>query len=182
MFCNCDTTRQHKPHITQNLVCYPWHPWYGKEAVIHQSVVRWDKIVFQCTLVEVDGCRSLEVPQWMFDRSICNGMHLADAPAVGCDQLRSLLSLLRDAAPQVGVTLQKNQHPVLIDKTDVKSKVCEVVSRESTGSVSVSSQDPVLAKSADRGESASGDTAGASVASTSGQDSKRRPRPGGRVR
>ena len=163
-------------------MCYPWHPWYGKEVVIHRAVIGWDKSVFHCTLVGTEGVRCLEVPQWMFDRAVCSGMHLADAPSVECDQLRNLLSLLRDTAGPADVALQKNQHPVLIDKTDAKNKVSEVPFREPTGSVSVSSPDPALAKRADRGERASNPASGASVVSTSCPHSKQKPRPGGRVR
>ncbi len=90
------TSRQRNTHSTESKeVCYPWRPWYGQCALIHESLVKSDKAVFRCS-AELDGFPSaLEVPQWMFDRSLCGSMRITDTPVAGCQALLELQTLLQ---------------------------------------------------------------------------------------
>ena len=69
----------------------------------------------------------------MCDRAACCGMHLTEKPSVGCDDLRSLQSLLRDIAASDYVAVPENQHPGLLEKADAETT--ETQSRKSTGSI-----------------------------------------------
>jgi hypothetical protein len=52
--------------------------------------------IFHCGL-EQAASRLLQVPQWMFDRTICRGMHLAPTPAISIDAMLELKRLLASA-------------------------------------------------------------------------------------
>jgi hypothetical protein len=83
-FCSDDTTKQPNTHNTESReVLYPWHAWHawhGRSVWIHQAMVKNGVAIFHCGL-EQAALRLLQVPQWMFDRTICRGMHLAPTPA-----------------------------------------------------------------------------------------------------
>src|ERR1700737_2344154 len=62
------TRHQHNAHITDSrVILYPWHPLYGKTALIFTSVAKTGQAVFRCGLESAQTDRPLEVPQWMFD-------------------------------------------------------------------------------------------------------------------
>jgi hypothetical protein len=48
---------------------YPWHPWSGRLIHIH-GLVDTGSAVFRCSLSGSASCRLLEVPVWMFDRTL----------------------------------------------------------------------------------------------------------------
>ena len=52
--------------------------------------------IFHCGL-EQAALRLLQVPQWMFDRTICRGMHLAPTPAISINAMLELKRLLASA-------------------------------------------------------------------------------------
>jgi hypothetical protein len=61
-------SRQRNTHITESReVRYPWHPWHGRVAVIHESFTRNGLAVFRCSSEENPEARHLEIPKWMFD-------------------------------------------------------------------------------------------------------------------
>jgi len=93
------TSRQTKTHITEKReICYPWHACYGQLVLIRKSNVRCDKAIFWCSIWRDGAQRSMEVPQWMFDRAVCCTMRLADGPVVSCSALLELKELLQGAA------------------------------------------------------------------------------------
>ncbi len=57
---------------------YPWHPWFGVLVGVHEAIEKSDDVVFRCNLSGSDTGRWLEVPAWMFDRSACTRMRVAD--------------------------------------------------------------------------------------------------------
>jgi len=52
--------------------------------------------IFHCGL-EQAASRLLQVPQWMFDRTVCRGMHLAPTPAISIYAMLELKRLLASA-------------------------------------------------------------------------------------
>ncbi len=73
---HCCTSRRRKTHKTEvRSVYYPWHPWYGRSLVIRELLVKGGLAVYRCCLeVDDSAAKSLEMPQWMFDRAICCGL------------------------------------------------------------------------------------------------------------
>ena len=67
-------TKLENAHGTEfGKVLYPWHPWAGLRIGLHESVSKPDGIVFRCRLLG----RRLEIPAWMFDRSVCARVRVA---------------------------------------------------------------------------------------------------------
>jgi hypothetical protein len=52
--------------------------------------------IFHCGL-EQAASRLLQIPQWMFDRTTCRGMHLAPTPAISIKAMLELKRLLASA-------------------------------------------------------------------------------------
>ena len=101
------TTSQRKTHITEAEVLYPWHPLFGRTVVVHRSLVRRDRAVFQCG---IDDGKQIEIPQWMFDRAICCTTRQGDSPIVGCDDLRRLRALLLQTRSHSTSNVIQDQH------------------------------------------------------------------------
>ena len=92
------TSRQHNAHITESRVLlYPWHPWHGRTVLIFSSVAKNGQAVYRCGLESAQTDRPLEVPQWMFDPTVCCRVYLAASPAVRCEELLELKRLLTGA-------------------------------------------------------------------------------------
>jgi hypothetical protein len=96
-FCSCDTTNQPNTHSTESReVLYPWHAWHGRSVWIRQAMVKNGVAIFHCGL-EQAASRLLQIPQWMFDRTTCRGMHLAPTPAISINAMLELKRLLVSA-------------------------------------------------------------------------------------
>src|SRR5215469_16390919 len=74
---------------------YPWHPWFAHRIAVHEAIGKSNDLVFRCTLTGSDAGRSVEIPAWMFDRSVCAAVRLTAAPYVSA----AALSALRDLLP-----------------------------------------------------------------------------------
>ena len=136
-FVLCDTTQQHKTHISKyQEVYYPWHPWYGCSVLVRGSLTRRDRVVFRCTIEDDAANKNLEVPQWMFDRAVCCGMRLVDTPVLRVHELRSLKALLGHVTVTTGGDLRQDQHCLLTPKGNVDAKTAKSSPRSSTGSIS----------------------------------------------
>src|SRR5215469_16075428 len=61
---------------------YPWHPWFAHRIAVHEAIGKSNDLVFRCTLPGSDAGRSVEIPAWMFDRSVCAAVRLTAAPYV----------------------------------------------------------------------------------------------------
>lgn len=65
---SCTTGRRtHGTEVRELL--YPWHPWSGRLVRIH-GLVDKGSTVFRCSLSGSTSCRLLEVPVWIFDRTL----------------------------------------------------------------------------------------------------------------
>lgn len=92
----CCTTKLENAHGTEfREVLYPWHPWFGVQVGVHESIDKSDIIVFRCSLSGSGTDRWLEVPAWMFDRSACARMREGDDAHTDLAALGALAALLR---------------------------------------------------------------------------------------
>ena len=66
--------------------------------MVRDALVRHGEAVFRCALEQDRRLRSLDVPQWMFDRAVCDGMGVSDVPTVNCNALLELQELLHDVS------------------------------------------------------------------------------------
>jgi hypothetical protein len=112
-------------------VCYPWHPWYGRSAVIHDAFVRHGQAVLRCTLEHQERSRALDIPQWMFDWALCCMMSIAEAPWVSGEALRDLQTLLSHPSSTRTVGVLQDQHRSSpaegdADATSTQSSLCTV--------------------------------------------------------
>ena len=90
------TTRFENAHRTVlREVLYRYHPWFGRRVYVHGAVDKADDVVFRCALDGSQADRRLEVPAWMFDRTVCPDAQLLTAqPFVSIDVLSRLSALL----------------------------------------------------------------------------------------
>jgi hypothetical protein len=74
------TTRLENAHGTEfREPLYPWHRWFGLRVGVHQAIDRPEGLTFRSSLRGSDSDRWLEVPAWMFDRSVCTARVPNDA-------------------------------------------------------------------------------------------------------
>jgi hypothetical protein len=91
------TTEVHNTHKTGfREVRYRWHPWHGQGVVVRGESRRGNMVVLQCVREEVQECRTLEIPEWMFDAGRLCSDEVKRAPAC---RLRRPVSV---EAPVVG--------------------------------------------------------------------------------
>ena len=91
-----DRSQQLNTHITNcQELCYPWHPWYGRTVVIHETYVRRGQTVFKSSLDTENGGRPIAIPAWMFDRALCATLRLSDRPLISFDALLELHALVK---------------------------------------------------------------------------------------
>jgi hypothetical protein len=58
---------------------------------VHESIEKADGVVFRCTLSGSEADRGLEIPAWMFDRTVCADQPpLMEVPFVSMGALASL--------------------------------------------------------------------------------------------
>src|SRR5438105_14825233 len=92
-------SRQPNTHGTElRELRYPWHPWFGRAVTIYEVLVKQGHSVSRCGLEEERHRLSLEVPTWMFEPAACGRLRVMAVPAVNCDALRALQTLLRTTA------------------------------------------------------------------------------------
>ena len=175
-----DTTQQRNTHnIESREVRYPWHPWCGRVVAVHQTFAKSGRgVVSHCRIEENAEARHLEIPEWMFDSSICRRMQLAAVPTVSCEALLDLKSLLRCAVlPDTDVVLQA-QHRSLLSPGGADAKIIESQGH-SIHSVSSTTQRSDLAGIASRNKTESSETFRATAARAHRKTPRRRHRKGG---
>ena len=98
------TTRFENAHRTiLRELLYRYHPWFGRHVCVHEAIEKADGVVFRCTLSGSEADRGLEIPAWMFDRTVCPDQPpLMEAPFVSMGALAALSTLL-DLALKDGV-------------------------------------------------------------------------------
>ena len=73
---------------------YPWHPRFAHRVAVHEAIGKPNEVVFRCTLSGSDAGRAVEIPAWMFDRTVCAAARLTAAPYVNAAALSALRDLL----------------------------------------------------------------------------------------
>ena len=63
-------------------------------------MVKYGIAIFFCSLEKATAARLLEIPQWMFDATVCYGMHLAPTPAIGIEAVLDLKRLVAQATSE----------------------------------------------------------------------------------
>lgn len=99
------TTRRHNTHGTDvRELLYPWHPWPGRFVHVHEALCKRTHI-FRCSLSGSSSDRLLEVPAWMFDRSVSGYWRSQPVPHVDLATFDALEKLLEnaDASSQTAV-------------------------------------------------------------------------------
>src|SRR5947209_11936795 len=112
------TTKLENTHGTEfRELLYPWHPWFGLRFGVHAAIERSSGTVFRCSLSGSDADRWLEVPAWMFDRSACAKVRVADAH-VDLTALTNLAAIVQrplhraSAAPKLPTDrIKLTEHP-----------------------------------------------------------------------
>ena len=150
--CSC-TSRRHNAQRTEvRSVHYPWHAWHGRSLVIRESLVRGGQAVHRCILEsDDDAAKSVEIPQWMFDRATCCGTRQAERPIVDSAALLQLKALV-SVALVAGERVLEAQHRSSNGKGDADAKARSSRSQSSTGSVSSPSKGAALAQLTSGGE------------------------------
>jgi hypothetical protein len=93
--CHCTTRFENAHRTVLREVLYRHHPWFGRRVCIHGAVDKDGFVVFRCTLEGSQADRALEVPAWMFDRTVCPDPGLLAAqPYVSIEALAALSALL----------------------------------------------------------------------------------------
>jgi hypothetical protein len=105
------TTEVHNTHKTGfREVRYRWHPWHGQGVVVRGESRRGNMVVLQCVREEVQECRTLEIPEWMFDAVVCAPMKSSELPHVDCVALLALKHLLSAATLSIERDVVQAQH------------------------------------------------------------------------
>src|SRR5262249_696305 len=107
----------HKTEIRE--VHYRWHPWYGRQVVVRGIRHRRGGVALNCRAGDDGASPVLEVPEWMFDFSVCSRVKQAGTAKVDCRELQGLKILL---ASRFGIELevQTQHHPVIPGGVDAK--------------------------------------------------------------
>jgi hypothetical protein len=148
-------------------------------VLIRGTLKRRDRVVFRCTIEDDASKKSLEVPQWMFDRAICCGMRLVDTPVLGVCELRALKALLGHASVTTSADLLQDQHFLSTPKGDVDAKTEKSSPDSSAGPLSSTSNPPPVVNATVANPAAHDSTAGTPAARTPRKTARLRHRKGG---
>ena len=80
-------------------VLYRWPPWFGRAVLVHQFVDKGLTVALRCSIDGMASGRWLELPAWMFDRSVWVPITLANSPRVHLAALEGLQKLLAGVGP-----------------------------------------------------------------------------------
>ncbi|MEM9942059.1 MAG: hypothetical protein AAF939_10760 [Planctomycetota bacterium] len=94
VFVRSCTTSHSNAHVTESRVLYRWHPWYQLEVSVEGSMTRKGVPTFRCRLLSALDGKAFDIPQWMFDSSVCASMQFQDHPRVSLVALKSLATLI----------------------------------------------------------------------------------------
>lgn len=94
----CTTRRRNAHRTEEHEVLYRWHPWAGCVVQIHEVIEKAAGNSVRCSRDGDASGRWLELPLWMFDRSVCTLMRVETFPRVDLAALTALQALLSDAA------------------------------------------------------------------------------------
>jgi hypothetical protein len=84
----CRTRFENAHRTILRELLYQYHPWSGRRVCVHEAIEKADGVIFRCTLSSSQADRGLEVPAWMFDRTVCPDQPpLMEAPCVSMGAL-----------------------------------------------------------------------------------------------
>ena len=147
-----DTKGIHTAHKTENRrVHYQWHPFSGRDVVVHGQVQRSHGLLLKCQLDARDERDRLEVPAWMFDPAVCASMTLRAEPYADAASLRALRLLLNECAAS------GRERPLDTDSPEVAGHCAHAEADQATETISA-------------GESVSPGSAGTTMASDPRRD------------
>ena len=105
------TTEVHNTHKTGfRELEYRWHPWHAQRVAVRGESRRGSLVVLRCVRDELQGCRTLEIPEWMFDAAVCGQMKSTELPHVDCAALLALKHLLSAATRSSERDVVQAQH------------------------------------------------------------------------
>src|SRR6266700_7042741 len=163
----CCTTKLENTHRTEfRELLYPWHQWFGLRVGVHAAIERSGGTVFRCSLSGSDADRWLEVPAWMFDRSACARVRVADA-LVDLTSLTNLAALLGHVLNDRFTSSNAPLSRVSILSRDQNRGELHATSNEAGAPLCATTGRPVRSRTADddrrhagRDWAANGDTSG----------------------
>jgi hypothetical protein len=168
--CTTEGLNNHKTEIRE--VHYRWHPWYGRQVVVRGIRHRRGGVALNCRADDDGASPVLEVPEWMFDSSVCSRVKQAGTATVDCRALQALRVLLASRFG-IEVEVQTQHHPVIPGGADAKESQVE------RDSVKVVPAAPAESGSARRSSSEDRAPAGANAAPARGPRLGQRSCPGG---
>lgn len=93
--------KTHNIAFEPRLLCYQWHPWYGRDILTRGATGVHAEISYLCKLPDAPiDAMLIEIPRWMFDAGQCVSMRCADLAYVDCRALQALMRIL--AASRTG--------------------------------------------------------------------------------
>jgi len=150
-------------------VLYAWHPWCGRAVRVHEVISKAGGDALRCSLDGGEVGRWLELPVWMFDRSICLSARLAASPWIDCASLLALKDCLaRALADGLGD----------VSSSNALSSGAQRNSRNQTRETARATPAPPITRPASRGRAArplrpakgASPAAGADLAAAAGRD------------
>lgn len=90
------TTSQSNAHVTDAVVLYSWHCWYQLSVTIEGEMTRNGIATFRCRRCDQPKSKARNIPQWMFDASVCMLMRQGEQALVSITGLKALVSLVSE--------------------------------------------------------------------------------------
>jgi hypothetical protein len=172
------TTQQHNTHIRElRRICYSWHPWHGRDVWVHARLVRRGRAVAYCSLGDVQTCRVLEVPLWMFDVAACCKTRVAHPGFASAQSLRELKEVLQSAQPRDQIP--ETQHRYLLEAGGADGGIAGPAEIEPTPVVCSSAIQSALDRSVVRCSTKDRPIGGAVIEAASSNSRRRGNRRGG---
>ena len=110
-FGRCGTSGVHDTHKTVTReVHYLGHPWYGQQVYVQAAARRGGRLVLRCVRGELNRSPALEIPEWMFDSGLCNGMKQDSVAYVSSAASLDLTCLLSAAVDPIESSVVQAQH------------------------------------------------------------------------
>lgn len=91
-------------------VQYRWHPWQGQRVLIQCEARRSGSAVLRCVREQLNDSPALEIPEWMFDSSLCSQMKQDNLAYVSSAALLALKDLLSAVPDPIESTVVEAQH------------------------------------------------------------------------
>ena len=175
------TTQQHNTHITDvREICYSWHPWHGRAVRVHARLVKRGRAVAYCTLEDVQTCRVLEVPLWMFDVASCCKTRASKPGFASVQYLRDLKEVLLAARLRIPAPIAPKTGPrYLLHEGGADGGIDGPAEIEPTPVVCSSAMPPALGKSVARCSTKDRAIAGAVTETASSNGGRGRNHRGG---